>query len=733
MVAVAPLLVIAALPEGNAPPALRFEHFPSPLHAVVWRNWELVPAEQIAAVVGAEPAQIAALAERLGLPPQAPISDELRRRTYITVIRRNWHLLPYDQLLGLLGWNEEQLAFTLKEDDFLWHKLGAHKPRCEPVRWAEPDEATRAAEAAIADLAAPLCRLIAERPEPLFGFLDELSPVPPPPPRPGGRFAPRFCYSYFAPYGDPLLEGDLDPYPDGYLSRLAECGVDGVWLQGVLYQLAPFPWGEARSEGWQTRLENLRRLVARCRRRGIGVWLYLNEPRAMPPEFFDDFPELRGYEEGGIVTLCTSVPAVRQWLRESVETLFAAVPDLAGAFTISASENLTNCWSHHRGDLCPRCVARPAAEVIAEVNRLIAEGIAAGSPTARLIAWDWGWRDQDTADIIAGLPAGVAVQSVSEWSLPIERGGVASEVGEYSISAVGPGPRARRAWELATARGLPAMAKLQIGCTWELSAVPYIPAVELVARHLCNLTSAGVDGMQLGWTLGGYPSPNLELAGVIDTMPEPDPDEAMRIVAERRFGRAAPAVVAAWRAMSRAFEQYPYHIGGLYTGPQQYGPSNLLWSAPTGYRATMVGFPYDDLTSWRSIYPPEVYAAQMERVAEGFRAALALIPSESDSAAHEQALAAERDVAAAAWLHFRTCAQQARYVIARDAHAVAPSAALRGELAHLLREEIDTAERLLAIQCRDSRIGFEASNHYYYVPLDLVEKVLSCRRLLAEL
>ena len=27
-------------------------------------------------------------------------------------------------------------------------------------------------------------------------------------------------------------------------------------------------------------------------------------------------------------------------------------------------------------------------------------------------------------------------------------------------------------------------------------------------------------------------------------------------------------------------------------------------------------------------------------------------------------------------------------------------------------------------------MGFEASNHYYYVPLDLVEKMLNCRDLL---
>jgi UDP-glucose 4-epimerase len=34
------------------------------------------------------------------------------------------------------------------------------------------------------------------------------------------------------------------------------------------------------------------------------------------------------------------------------------------------------------------------------------------------------------------------------------------------------------------------------------------------------------------------------------------------------------------------------------------------------------------------------------------------------------------------------------------------------------------------LQTRDSRLGFEASNHYYYVPIDLLEKVLNCQYLL---
>ena len=51
-------------------------------------------------------------------------------------------------------------------------------------------------------------------------------------------------------------------------------------------------------------------------------------------------------------------------------------------------------------------------------------------------------------------------------------------------------------------------------------------------------------------------------------------------------------------------------------------------------------------------------------------------------------------------------------------------------LERVVQQELTLSKRLYAIQSRDSRIGFEASNQYYYVPADLVEKVLNCRDLL---
>lgn len=124
--------------------------------------------------------------------------------------------------------------------------------------------------------------------------------------------------------------------------------------------------------------------------------------------------------------------------------------------------------------------------------------------------------------------------SVSEWDLEIDRGGVKNKVGEYSISSVGPGPRALRHWKIARQNGLKTIAKIQAGCTWEIGAVPYIPAVENVARHAENLRNSQVDGLMLGWTLGGYPSPNLEVVAEMGSSRYISPLAAMQKVARRR-------------------------------------------------------------------------------------------------------------------------------------------------------------------------------------------------------
>jgi hypothetical protein len=60
-------------------------------------------------------------------------------RSAITIIRSNWHLLPYEQLLALRN-GHRTMAFALREDDFLFVK-SATSPQCPPICYAPSDTA----------------------------------------------------------------------------------------------------------------------------------------------------------------------------------------------------------------------------------------------------------------------------------------------------------------------------------------------------------------------------------------------------------------------------------------------------------------------------------------------------------------------------------------------------------------------------------------------------------------
>jgi hypothetical protein len=191
--------------------------------------------------------------------------------------------------------------------------------------------------------------------------------------------------------------------------------------------------------------------------------------------------------------------------------------------------------------------------------------------------------------------------------------------------------------------------------------------------------------------------------------------------------------------MSTAFREYPFHVSVVYTAPVQVGPANPLYSLPTGYKATMWGIPYDDLDRWRGPYPPEVLASQFEKVASGWNAGIEEFREavRKTPAIRREAVEADLRYARAAAITFQSVANQTRFIASRDALSK-PSKPLsdeerrrvRNEMKGLLQSEIALARQLFILTRDDSRIGFEPSCHYFYLPLDLVEKVINCRWLL---
>jgi hypothetical protein len=93
--------------------------------------------------------------------------------------------------------------------------------------------------------------------------------------------------------------------------------------------------------------------------------------------------------------------------------------------------------------------------------------------------------------------------------------------------------------------------------------------------------------------------------------------------------------------------------------------------------------------------------------------------------------------ARAAGIHFQSVANQARYVMSRDAlgdssRTLSPDQRSRLEsiTVQCLTSETVLARELLTLAQEDSRLGFEPTCHDFYLSLDLVEKVVSCHWLL---
>lgn len=727
------------LPVGAAPQPLSIPHFPDTLHAVIWRNWDVVDAAALAGVLKGTVEQITEIAQSMGLPPQRDIPADELSRNYMTFLRRNWQLLPYEQLCPLLGWTPAETLTALNEDDFMYYKLGRLKPAAPPVYYTQPDAAARARAAEIARIVKEdLGDAIHMPAEPPFGFIQRFGdsscrPVA----EAENAFQLRMVYPYFLRYGDPLLGNGIDDIPEGYLAELAASGINAIWLQGVLNMLAPWECAPELSVGWQERLENLNLLVERARKYGIEVLMYLNEPRAMPRSFFDEHPELMGIPEAydppnspDLVTLCTSTPGVQEFLVNSVQHVFERVPGLGGLLVITYSENLTNCYSRdfENADLpvCPRCAEHGPEVVNAEVCALLERGMRQAGSDGKFVLYVWSTPEHWVPALIDNLPASTWVLCISEWGKTFTRGDYTGRINEYSISEVGPSEQSLRQWELARQRDLRIAAKMQAANSFEVSSLPYIPALRLVAEHLSNMREAGIGALMLGWSAGGSPSPNLELVGEFVRRPQITVPEALHAVAVKRFGEeAAGEVVRAWNLMSDAYLEFPFDIAVCYAGPQSLGPATPMFAEPTGYSATMVTFPYDDLKSWCGPYSAETFISQFHKVAEGWQLGVDVLDEIRKTHASES-LDEEWRIAEAARTHFRSTVNLARFIVARDSQDTA--AAIEA-----LHDEIDLAKKLFAVTAGDSRIGYEASNHYAYNRLDLVEKILNCRDLLAGL
>jgi len=682
---------------------LELAHFPTRHQAFLFRASEFLPISTMAQLLETDEVTVRNALQEMGLQ-ETSFSEQWRQRGYITIIRQLWPILPYDQLLQVLEMTEEELALILKEDDFLAVKL-SEKPACEPVKFhpltAEESRRTQEIKAIMekmeTDGVAP------------FDFHYDVQKM---------QFSGaeqvglRMVYCFSGLYQHAFDVDSREYCPDELLEAYQKVGINALWTQGILYQLAPYPFDEKVSEGYEQRIARVKDFAKRCEKYGIKLFLYLNEPRSMPHDFFDKYPHLRGQRHSRNRTcMCTSTKEVQDYITDSVEYVCRQVPEIGGFFTITRSENPTNCFSHYtrENSECPRCRQRKESEVIAEVINCMLKGIRKVSSDIKLIAWSWGWRELNL-DIINALPKGVILMAQSERNVPFEIGGVKGSVVDYSMSVIGPAKRAMEEWEAAQARGLECAAKVQINTTWEASTVPAIPVYPLTDIHIQRLQDVGIRNLLLSWTLGGYPSRNI--MHVSKYFYEHLDNEEVLYQSETERQAA--------EYFSEAFKEFPFDVGVLYFGPQNAGPASPLYLKPTGFGATMTCYAYDDIEKWRSIYPEDVFEAQLYKLCRKWEQGLDLLPD----VVHAESEMAQ--MAHGTYYLFRASLNQFRFYRAR---AIGDTQAM----VECAKQESETARNMLMLMNKNAAIGYEAANHYYFSKGSMYEKIINCSYVMEQL
>ena len=587
----------------------------------------------------------------------------------------------------------------------------------------------------------------------------------------------RIARCFFAPIKRPPFDrdellDDVDYYPDGHLDRLAHEGVNGLWITVEFREIAKTSFAPVPPDA-DRRLAKLRRIVAKCRRYGIGVWLFCIEPRKLEdlPELLGRHPEIAGPAPHGPDTVtCTCVEAARRYLAEATESVFREAPGLAGLVNIGHGERPTTCLSNlsptgRDGDGapsglrtgCPRCDALEPWRVHANTATALLEGMRRANPAAELVSWLY--HPQPTPErapwvyeTARHVPDGVTLLYNFESGAVREQCGRPRVGGDYWLSVAGPSAPFARVAEAARASGAALGAKIQAGCSHEVATVPFVPAPGLLYRKYRAMRETGVSTVLQCWYFGGCPGIMNKAAGELSFHDFADgEDDFLERLARPDWGADAPLVARLWRRLSDAYGNYPLSNGMQYYGPFHAGVAwpllaevNLLplartWKPEDAPSGDAIGEALENHTLDEAI-------ELADRMAAGARATAADGGGAYDALAAKYAgnrpRALDAGLMKALALQFESGRDILRFYRARSA-AIDRSrnrgdpAGARADLAEmrsLVEREKEVSREMRALAAADPRLGFhpEAEVHQYH-PAKLAWRLATLDATLADI
>ncbi len=706
-------------------------NLPTRWQTVIFRNYRMIPSENIAKVLECTVEEVEREAARLGL--RAGEADPVWfERGHITLIRNNWYLLPYDQLMALIDYTEEKLDFVLEKDDFLFVKMGNGKPVCEKVVYEPLTEAQLAETEKIAKIVKKLDT--SERK--MFDFYNdptdtEVKHVT------STENGFRTVHPYLTPCADPFMVDSRTHLPDTLLDDYARVGVNSFIIHAALSTLSYFPVNPVDSKDYKIRRKNLKELVERAGKRGIKIALYFNELRAVPVDVFEKYgrPELGGSisEDGRRISLCMQHPDNQKLLYDMVKDLFTEIPDIGIASCTTMSENMTHCmYRPNMGQIskvtgkqvgvgCPICMNLPLETGPVTTVNIINKAIRDAGGKAVTVSSTWAWTDDQIKNGIPKLDPGIMTGCISEWGMPFTVGDRTYGVTDYSISNYGPSDMAKGIVDISRKHGHECSVKIQVSNSWECAVVPYLPLFDLELAHAKAVHDIGVNNFSLTWTLGSYPSITFDL--IADYLNAPDTFDLEKWY-ETHYGADAAKVHEAVKLFCKGFRKYPFSCEVMYESAKNLGVANRWSLKPITQKSTMVCWTFDNVDHYAKPYTAELFIEQYGKMLCDYDKGIEVLEGAANTDAAKELLL----FAKVARNHFMADVVHTKYVLCKKN---LPES--KDEMRSIIAEERALCEELIELLPQSTLIGFETANHYFYTERDVIEKLIQLDGLEKEL
>jgi len=365
-------------------------------------------------------------------------------------------------------------------------------------------------------------------------------------------------------------------------------------------------------------------------------------------------------------------------------------------------------------------------------------------------------------EVIRQLPADVIPLLTWDRGMGLERDGEMGYSKDYSINEPGPAECTAAEIDEAHKRGFTVYSKADTLASWQFGTFPYLPIPYQWYERYRNLEKYGIQGTMESWTYGFKPSWVAEMRAWYSWSNAPPLDTLLSAIARREFGPGSEKLALnAWEHFSKAIRLVP--DTGPLMGTNNAVAAPLFFEKPSQPRAMTVEHSWFDQRKRSGVYPGlnpywpytlsrvllwpdftnQVNAAEryanpftlgvfnkylglaadeMEAGLAGYRQAALAAPASKQTGAFREVLLAE---------HLQRMMRSDRAVLEfedlrfRLAHTSdkAEQTRILERMTEILKQEAVRVRESKETVRRDSRIGYQWEQDYFYTPLVLDKKL----------